>query len=184
MIPHGTWAPIAGRDACECLSVTCFTLHAMIFYMQNCKTQEDNRRQQISLPVCNSLASKIWPESMQPFLAVMYHNAVQGGPSHDHKQHAEEIWGSSAMCFFRYDSGRQTDMLASTVCTPPMGEVIKKLQLLRSFNGLFSRTTWVSQHQKSRTIPVKTIWVYWSKRQWVAMASAAWYANLHLAPDR
>ena len=25
---------------------------------------------------------------------------------------------------------------------------------------------------------------YWSKRQWVAMASAGPYASLHLAPDR
>jgi len=36
--------------------------------------------------------------------------------------------------------------------------------LLHSFNGLSSRTTWVSRHQKSRTIPVKPIWIYWSKR--------------------
>jgi len=34
---------------------------------------------------------------------------------------------------------------------------------LHSFNGLFSRTTQVSRHQKSRTILVKPIWIYWSK---------------------
>jgi len=56
--------------------------------------------------------------------------------------------------------------------------------ILQSFNGLFSRITWVSQHQKSRTILVKPIWVYWSKRQRVAVASAGPYANLHLTPDR
>jgi len=56
--------------------------------------------------------------------------------------------------------------------------------LLHSFNGLFSRTTWVSRHQKSRIILVKPIWIYWSKRQWVAVASVGPYANLHLAPDR
>ena len=33
-----------------------------------------------------------------------------------------------------------------------------------SFNGLFSRTTWVSRHQKSRTILVKPTWIYWSNR--------------------
>jgi len=38
------------------------------------------------------------------------------------------------------------------------------LLLLHSFNGQFSRTTWVSWHQKSRTILVKPIWIYWSKR--------------------
>jgi len=30
--------------------------------------------------------------------------------------------------------------------------------------AFFSRTTWVSWHQKSRTILVKRIWIYWSKR--------------------
>jgi len=58
------------------------------------------------------------------------------------------------------------------------------LLLLHSFNGLFSRTTQVSRHQKSRTILVKPIWIYWSKRQRVAVASAGRHANLHLAPDR
>ena len=31
---------------------------------------------------------------------------------------------------------------------------------------------------------VKPIWIYWSNRQWVAVASAGPYADLHLAPDR
>jgi len=43
---------------------------------------------------------------------------------------------------------------------------------------------WVSRHQKRRTILVKPIWIYWSKRHWVAVASAGQYANLYLAPDR
>jgi len=30
---------------------------------------------------------------------------------------------------------------------------------------------------------VKPIWIYWNKRQWVAVASARPYANLHLTPD-
>jgi len=33
------------------------------------------------------------------------------------------------------------------------------------------------------TRKVKPIWIYWSKRQWVAVASAGPYANLHLYPD-
>ena len=44
------------------------------------------------------------------------------------------------------------------------------------FNGPMSGTTQVSQYQKSG--------FYWSKRQWVAVASAGPYASLHLAPDR
>jgi len=38
------------------------------------------------------------------------------------------------------------------------------LLLLHSFNSLFSRTTRLNQHQKIRTILVKPIWIYWSKR--------------------
>jgi len=34
------------------------------------------------------------------------------------------------------------------------------------------------------TRKVKTIWIYWRKRYWMAVASAGPYANLHLAPDR
>ena len=38
------------------------------------------------------------------------------------------------------------------------------LLLLHLFNGPFSRITRVSRHQKSRTILVQSIWIYWSKR--------------------
>ena len=34
------------------------------------------------------------------------------------------------------------------------------------------------------TRKVKPIWIYWSKRQSVAVASAGPYTNMHLAPDR
>ena len=33
------------------------------------------------------------------------------------------------------------------------------------------------------TRKVKPIWIYWSKRQWVAVASAGPHASLYLAPD-
>ena len=52
------------------------------------------------------------------------------------------------------------------------------LLLLHLFNGLFSRTSWVSRHQKSRTILVKPNWIYCSKI--AAVASPGPYANLHL----
>ena len=48
------------------------------------------------------------------------------------------------------------------------------------FNGPFSGTTRVGRYQKGK----KQSGFYWSKRQWVAMASAGPYASLHLAPDR
>jgi len=47
-----------------------------------------------------------------------------------------------------------------------------------------SGTTWVSWYQKGKTRKVKPICIYWSKRYWVAVASAGQYANLHLTSDR
>ena len=40
-----------------------------------------------------------------------------------------------------------------------------------------SGITWMSRYQNQSGF-------YWSKRQWVAVASAGKYANLHLTPDR
>ena len=48
------------------------------------------------------------------------------------------------------------------------------------FNGRLSGTTKVSQYQKGKN----QSGFYWSKRQWVAVASPGPYASLHLAPDR
>jgi len=47
-----------------------------------------------------------------------------------------------------------------------------------------SGTTRISRYQKGKTRKVKPIWIYWSKRQRVAMASTGTYGNLCLAPDR
>jgi len=50
--------------------------------------------------------------------------------------------------------------------------------LLHLFNGLFSKTTWVSQHQKG-----KPFWILLEQDDEVAVASAGPYAiHLHLAP--
>jgi len=49
---------------------------------------------------------------------------------------------------------------------------------------ILSRTARVSRYQKGKTMKVKSIWIYWSKRLWVAVASAGTYANLHFSPDR
>jgi len=62
--------------------------------------------------------------------------------------------------------------------TPQYTWPVTKLQ--QPFNSLFSRTTWVSQYQKGKN----QSGFYWSKRRWVAVASAGPYASLHLAPDR
>ena len=55
-----------------------------------------------------------------------------------------------------------------------------KLQQQQPFNGLFSRTTWVSRYQKGKT----NLDFTGARDKWVAVASAGPYANLHLAPDR
>jgi len=55
--------------------------------------------------------------------------------------------------------------------------------LLHPFNGLFSRTTWVSRYQKGKT----SVDLNETREDGVldAVASAGPYANnLHLAPDR
>ena len=48
------------------------------------------------------------------------------------------------------------------------------------FNGPLSGTTHVSRYQKGKN----QSGFYWSKRQWVAVASAGPHASLHLTPDR
>ena len=44
---------------------------------------------------------------------------------------------------------------------------------IQSFNGLFSRTTWVGRYQKD-----KPFWIFWSRDDGVAVASARPYANI------
>jgi len=46
-----------------------------------------------------------------------------------------------------------------------------------------SGTTRVSQKQKCKSTKVTPIWIYWSKRKWVAVASARPYANLCTLPQ-
>jgi len=45
------------------------------------------------------------------------------------------------------------------------------------------RPSWILSPGSAGTRKVKPISIYWSKRQWVAVASAGPYANLHLDPD-
>jgi len=67
--------------------------------------------------------------------------------------------------------------ISSELLFPPAGIYFR---LTHPFNGPFSGTTQVSQHQKGKN----QSGFYWSKRQLVAVASAGPYASLHLAPDR
>jgi len=57
-----------------------------------------------------------------------------------------------------------SDLLSRLKTLVAKGMSVSLILLLRSFNGRFSRTTWVSRHQKSRTILVKPVWIYWSKK--------------------
>jgi len=51
---------------------------------------------------------------------------------------------------------------------------------LRTFSG----TTRVSRYQKGKMRKIKPVWIYCSKRYWVAVASTAPCANLHFTADR
>ena len=42
---------------------------------------------------------------------------------------------------------------------------------------ILSGATWMSRHQKGKTRRVKPIWIYWSKRWWVAVSSA-WHMQI------
>jgi len=50
---------------------------------------------------------------------------------------------------------------AIPVVQPSLQLFLLLLLILHPFNGLFSTTIWVSQHQKG-----KPFWIYWSDRQW------------------
>ena len=96
-------------------------------------------------------------------------------------------------------TGRQTDRqtdryIHHNTLLPNQDRVVNILHLeksqqthdfiiLETFNGLFSRTTWVRRHQEG-----KAILNFNEARDdgvWYAVASAGPYANnLHLAPDR
>jgi len=60
------------------------------------------------------------------------------------------------------------------------GSNVYSLLNTHPFNGPFFRDHRVSRYQKGKN----QSGIYWSKRQWVAVASAGQYASLHLAPDR
>ena len=64
----------------------------------------------------------------------------------------------------------------SSCCPTNSIEALKDIHT-HPFNGPLSGTTQVSRYQKGLS------GFYWSRRQWVAVASAGPYASLHLAPD-
>ena len=65
----------------------------------------------------------------------------------------------------------------------PVDNLTYDVMLLHPFNGLFLRSTWVSQYQNGKTnVGLNEARDY---GLWDAVASAGPYANnLHLAPDR
>ena len=69
---------------------------------------------------------------------------------------------------------------SSTLTTRLPSHPDELLLSLKSLNGLFSKTTWVSQYQKGNN----KSGFYWSKRQWVAVASAGPCSSRRLTADR
>jgi len=62
---------------------------------------------------------------------------------------------------------------------PPFSIAFHLLLLLQPFYG----PLYGLRYQTGKTRKVKPICIYWSKRQWVILASAGPYANMHLVPD-
>jgi len=57
----------------------------------------------------------------------MYHNAVRVGPSHSHRQHAQNIWQSLAAQFMIY-ANRQTDRQTDILITMSQRQQGKNLE--------------------------------------------------------
>jgi len=69
------------------------------------------------------------------------------------------------------------------VCSCPIFVFLLNTQSFYCSSGICPGPPgWVGT-RKVKTRKVKPIWIYWSKRQWVAVASAGPYASLHLIPD-
>jgi len=83
--------------------------------------------------------------------------------------------------FLSYAANGQTNLGQNITSPKPVVVAIMNittLLLLHLFNGLFSRTTWVSWHQKGKPFSILP-------DHEITMESAGPYANhLHLAPDR
>ena len=72
------------------------------------------------------------------------------------------------------------DIAAIASCLQSGMENMQKTTTPQPFNGPFSGTTRLSRYQKGKN----QSGFYWSKRQWVALASVGPCASLHLTPDR
>jgi len=81
--------------------------------------------------------------------------------------------------FYRLDALPATQPTASKHRNP-FDAKLSLFSIFCPFNGLFSRTTWASQHQISTLF-----WILMKRDDGVAMAKAGPYLNnLHFAPDR
>ena len=86
-----------------------------------------------------------------------------------------EVWGQTGSCWEYHRAFLQS--ATQTTCCRTTHARTHAHTHTHTFNVPFSGTTQVGQYQKS-----KKSGFYWSKRQWVAVASAGPYASLHLAP--
>jgi len=91
----------------------------------------------------------------------MHHHAIL------HQNLSNGFWDITIFWFFKVTVAAILDFRNSQIL---LAEGVQSIQMhhhdnyIHLFNGLFSRTAWESWHQKSRTILVKPIWIYWSKR--------------------
>jgi len=71
-----------------------------------------------------------------------------------------ELWPKAPGKFWNW-TGKLLEFFSSKSGNPVRETWHIHLLLLHQFNGLFSRITWVSRHQKG-----KPFWFYWSERWW------------------
>jgi len=76
------------------------------------------------------------------------------------------------------------DMLTTGHCGKAVVHDTTHIQSFYCSSGICPRLPRWAGTSKVKTRKVKPIWIYWSKRYWVAVASAGPYANLHLIPYR
>ena len=89
-------------------------------------------------------------------------------------------WVQGTMCWVGGGSAEGTGGFVGILRPVAKYVVYQAYTHTHPFNGPFSGTTRVSRYQKGKT----NLDFLWSKRQWVAVASAGPYASLHLTPDR
>jgi len=97
-----------------------------------------------------------------------------------------QIWNSLHPAVQTVNIGLKSHLNTQTKLSVITTVIAEELLLLQQFNGLFSRTTWISRYQKGTTsLDLNDARDDGVLLGWQWLASTGPHANnLHLAPDR